>query len=77
MSVFTKYITLNTEPDKIYDITEEVRNIINESKLNNGIALIFVPGSTAAITTIEYENGALKDFKDALARIAPENINYE
>lgn len=77
MGVFTKYITLDTEPDGIYNITEKVKDVVNESGLNSGIVLIFIPGSTGAITTMEYESGAIQDFKDALSRIAPENIYYK
>ena len=45
-------------------------------KINNGLICIFVPGSTASITTIEYEPGLKKDFPKALEKIAPKNIEY-
>jgi secondary thiamine-phosphate synthase enzyme len=45
--------------------------------MNDGIATVFVPGSTAAVTTIEYEPGLLNDFPNMLERIAPQNITYE
>jgi len=44
--------------------------------LGSGIVLVFTPGSTAGLTTIEYEPGAVSDLKDAVARIAPEGIAY-
>jgi len=59
------------------NITEDVSRAVQESKISDGIATIFVPGSTAAVTTIEYEPGLLKDFPDMLERIAPKNITYE
>ncbi len=59
------------------NITEDVSKAVQESKVSDGIATIFVPGSTAAVTTIEYEPGLLKDFPDMMERIAPKNINYE
>ncbi len=59
------------------NITEDVSKAVQESKVSDGIATIFVPGSTAAVTTIEYEPGLLKDFPDMMERVAPKNINYE
>ena len=58
------------------DITTEVQEIIGDSKIVQGQATVFVPGSTAGITTIEYEPGLLKDLPRAFERIAPENIEY-
>ncbi|MGH9910367.1 MAG: YjbQ family protein, partial [Nitrososphaerales archaeon] len=59
------------------NITDEVENVVKESSVNDGIATVFVPGSTAAVTTIEYEPELLNDFPNMLERIAPENITYE
>jgi len=61
----------------IIDITEKVRNLVKKSKVENGLAHLFVIGSTAAITTIEYEKGLLKDIRNILEKIAPEEIDYE
>lgn len=61
----------------IIDITERVQKIVKESKIKNGIACIFCPGSTGAITTIEYESGLLHDLPNALERIAPKNAYYK
>jgi secondary thiamine-phosphate synthase enzyme len=60
----------------IIDITQKVTSIVKESDLTDGICTVFCSGSTGAITTIEYENGLLKDFPDMLERIAPRNIPY-
>lgn len=62
---------------QMVNITDEVENVVKESSVNDGIATVFVPGSTAAVTTIEYEPGLLNDFPNMLERIAPENITYE
>jgi len=62
---------------QMINITEDVSRAVQESKINDGIATIFVPGSTAAVTTIEYEPGLLKDFPSMLERVAPKNMNYE
>ena len=61
----------------IIDITSRVSKIVKESNVKDGICLVFVAHSTCAITTIEYEEGAIKDFKRALEIIAPMNENYE
>ena len=42
----------------------------------NGLITLFCPGSTASITTIEYESGVLQDLKAALEKIAPSDIHY-
>lgn len=60
----------------IIDITEKVEKIVEKSKIDNGIAVVFVVGSTAAITAIEYEPGLVKDIKEALEKIAPMDDNY-
>lgn len=60
----------------IVDITSKVQEIINKNNFTEGNALIFVPGSTAGITTIEYEPGLLKDYPEFFERIIPQNKNY-
>ena len=78
MPVLTKRIQLRTkEENDILDITGEVRRAVEESGLHAGVATVFVPGSTAAVTTIEFEPGLAKDFPAMLERIAPSGINYE
>lgn len=61
----------------IIDITSRVSEIVKNSKIKEGICLVFVAHSTCAITTIEYEEGAIKDLKRALEIVAPMNTNYE
>ncbi|HEY6949126.1 MAG TPA: secondary thiamine-phosphate synthase enzyme YjbQ [Nitrososphaeraceae archaeon] len=63
--------------DDVIDITKQVSNVVKDSNIENGIVTIFVAGSTAAITTIEYEPGLIKDFPEMLSRIIPKNIEYE
>ncbi|MDA1001436.1 MAG: secondary thiamine-phosphate synthase enzyme YjbQ [bacterium] len=60
----------------VHDISGEVEGAINQSGMRAGIFTVSVPGSTASITTIEFEPGVIQDLKDALARIAPEEIAY-
>ena len=77
-NIVTKYINLSTQGENdIIDITNNVKKILLESKLKNGIITLFVVGSTAAITTIEFESGLTKDFPNMLERIAPKDTEYE
>jgi len=55
----------------IIDITADVARQVGGSGLSNGQVLVFVPGSTAAITTIEYESGVVRDLKKAIERSRP------
>jgi secondary thiamine-phosphate synthase enzyme len=78
MTVITKDIRLQTRGAcEMIDITAEVSQAIAESSLDNGTATIFIPGSTAGITTIEYEEGVLHDFQDMWDRSVPRNITYQ
>lgn len=77
MSVITKTIQVKTKgEDDIIDITDQTSKGIEGSKMKNGVVTIFVSGSTAALTTIEYEPGLLSDFPKMLERLAPKNIDY-
>ena len=78
MTVVTKQLSINTRGEgDILDITNDVAEAVVESSLKNGIVTIFVPGSTGALTTIEYEPGLLKDLPNILERIAPKKLEYE
>ena len=77
-NIINKFIVLNSKGENdIIDITNNVKKILLESQLKNGIVTLFVVGSTAAITTIEYELGLKRDFPTMLERIAPKGIEYE
>jgi len=72
-----KIITIDTKGNcDIINITELVKKEVENSKIKDGICTIFVKGSTAAISTIEYEEGLLKDFKNFMDKILPKG-NYE
>jgi secondary thiamine-phosphate synthase enzyme len=60
----------------IIDITSRVKAAISESGLRDGLVSVFVVGSTASVTTIEYEEGVIEDLKDAIERMAPTGIPY-
>jgi secondary thiamine-phosphate synthase enzyme len=59
------------------DITDDVAELVAGSDVTEGIVVVSVTGSTGAITTIEFEPGALKDLRNALDRIAPVSEHYE
>ncbi|MDH4222529.1 MAG: secondary thiamine-phosphate synthase enzyme YjbQ [candidate division Zixibacteria bacterium] len=77
MSILTRTFKIKTKGNTdILNITSEVQKIINGSGLKEGQVLVFVPGSTAGITTVEYEPGLLKDLPLAYDRIVPQDIEY-
>jgi len=78
MEIETYSISVSTKGNcDIIDITDKVNGIISNNNFTEGNVLLFAGGSTAGITTIEYEPGILKDYPKFFDRIAPLNINYE
>jgi secondary thiamine-phosphate synthase enzyme len=76
--VVTKKISFQSKAHgEIIDITPEVQKQLAEANLSEGTVTLFVTGSTAGITTIEYEPGLLSDFKEMWERIIPQGIPYE
>jgi secondary thiamine-phosphate synthase enzyme len=63
--------------DDVIDVTHKVQEAVSSSGIRNGLACVFVVGSTAAVTTVEYEPGLVSDIKDALGRLYPKDIDYE
>ncbi len=60
------------------DITDQVQEMLGETGLEEGIVTVFIPGSTGAITTIEFEPGLVKkDLPETMERLAPTGIPYE
>jgi len=62
---------------EIIEITSKVAEVIKAAKIKNGAILLFVKGSTAALTIMEYEKGLINDLKNFLEKIAPENYDYQ
>lgn len=60
----------------VIDVTALVAAGVEQSGISNGIVCIANPGSTAGITTVEFEPGAVADLKEALQRLAPEKARY-
>ena len=61
----------------VIDLTPRVREKVTDSGIQNGAVSLFIPGSTAALTTIEFESGVINDLKKAIEKIAPKEIYYE
>jgi secondary thiamine-phosphate synthase enzyme len=75
--IIQKKINLSSKGfTEIIDITPTLRAYLQESKLQDGHIIVFVPGSTGGLTTIEYEPGLLKDLPEMLEKIAPMKANY-
>jgi secondary thiamine-phosphate synthase enzyme len=60
----------------VLDLTPELRGNLERSGIASGQVVVFVPGSTGAVTTIEYEEGVVDDLKKAIERLAPRTIGY-
>jgi secondary thiamine-phosphate synthase enzyme len=76
--IFSETISLSTKGFcDIIDMTHHVIAVLERSGMENGLLTVFCPGSTGAVTTIEYESGVLKDLQRAIEKIAPSNIPYD
>ena len=75
--IYSKELHFSTKGEiDLVDITAEVERTVEESGIENGITLVFVPGATGAIVTIEHESGLLEDFKRALRELIPKGAGY-
>ena len=78
MTVFASQVQLSTEGDgDTLDITAALEAAVREAGVGQGVVSVFVPGSTAAITTMEYEPGGVHDLRSALGRLVPAEGDYE
>lgn len=78
MDLLTDSIEIATRGDShMVDVTRRVQDLVERHGFREGQALLFLPGSTASLTTIEFEPGLEKDFPAALERLAPRGIRYE
>ena len=76
--VFTRRIVLKTRGQgDVVDVTRRVAAAVAESRLVDGTATVFVTGSTAGVTTIEFEPGAVADFDALMDRLAPRDADYK
>jgi secondary thiamine-phosphate synthase enzyme len=77
VAVVTEQIRVKTNGfNDILDLTPQVSERLRASGLSDGILTVFVSGSTAGITTVEYESGLVADLKEAFERLAPQGDHY-
>ena len=79
MDMMIRYVTKTyktTSKMDVIDITGDAVAFISKAAVKDGLLTIIVPGSTASITTIEYEPGVVEDLKEALESIAPAGKKY-
>jgi secondary thiamine-phosphate synthase enzyme len=78
MTAYRGAIGLKTAAkDDIVDVTDRVQEVVSKSGVSDGLACVFVVGSTAAVTTVEYEPGLVADMRDAMDRLYPKGEDYE
>ena len=77
MTVHTGLLRLETEGEgQIVDLTEGVLAVVRQSEVQHGLVSVFVTGSTAAVTTMEYEPGGVQDLQETLERLVPRARDY-
>ena len=78
MEIIRTDISFQTTGDTdIIDITPQVTEVLRNSGIRDGVVFLFISGSTAALTTIEYESGVINDLIEMIDKIAPKNIPYQ
>jgi secondary thiamine-phosphate synthase enzyme len=77
MSVKTFDFNLSTKGfGDLIDVTDRVQDFVHKSSLSDGTVTVFVPGSTAGVTTVEYESGLVSDLRAAFDRLIPRDMTY-
>jgi secondary thiamine-phosphate synthase enzyme len=77
MKIISDSVTISAEGfNDMKDLTPMVSQKLAASCLKDGLVNIFIPGSTAGLTTIEFEPGLVEDFSRLMEKIAPDNIPY-
>jgi secondary thiamine-phosphate synthase enzyme len=77
MQIIKRSVSFETKGNMdIRDITEDVQDAVGRTKMADGIVSCFAPGATGCLTTIEYESGLLKDLRDLISRLIPQDKDY-
>jgi secondary thiamine-phosphate synthase enzyme len=77
MKVITDSVNISTQGNTdIIDVTRQVEGILHKTGLKEGNLSVFVSGSTAGVTSIEYEPGLLRDLPEAFEKFAPTGVTY-
>ena len=74
--VTERFVVSSRGNSEVVDVTEHVTAILAQHKLREGLATVFVSGSTASVTTTEFEPGLRRDIPEALQRLAPQGARY-
>ena len=78
MSLHADELRFSTRGDgDVIDLTDGVAAVVRDSGVENGLASVFVPGATAAVTAMEFEPGGVHDLREALERLVPSEGDYE
>jgi secondary thiamine-phosphate synthase enzyme len=78
VAVHTGHLRFSTDGDgDVTDLTEGVESVVRSAGVKEGVASVFVPGSTAAVTLMEYEPGGVHDLRATLERLVPKGGDYE
>ncbi len=78
MGSFRKVLSIRTEAEgDVVDLTKELNDAVRASKMKEGLVCVFVSHSTAALFTIENEDGLQKDMREALQRLFPKEMDYD
>jgi secondary thiamine-phosphate synthase enzyme len=78
MSIVQGSLELQTTADTdVVDLTADASDFVSRSGVTDGLLVLFIPGSTASVTTIEFESGAVADLKRAVEQLAPRDEHYE
>ena len=77
MKIVTEFIDISTRGGSdVVDVTPQVERLLEQTGLAEGQVTVFVPGSTAGVTTVEYEPGLVRDIPEALEVLAPSGRRY-
>jgi secondary thiamine-phosphate synthase enzyme len=77
LTLHTGQLRFHTEGDgDVIDLTEGVQSVVAQAAVETGVAAVFVPGSTAAVTLMEYEPGGVRDMQDLMDRLVPPSADY-
>ncbi|NYT01794.1 MAG: YjbQ family protein [Methanosarcinales archaeon] len=74
--IVSSSLQFKTVVGEMVDLTDRVRKAVEKSRVRNGTVVVFVPGATGAVTTIEFEPGLVRDMGEALERLAPRDLDY-
>ena len=78
MATHSGRLRLSTRGDgDVIDLTAGVTDLVRSAEVDQGVVTVFVGGSTAAITTMEFERGGIADLLAALERLVPRDGDYE